>query len=267
MDLLLGALFDVVRWMEDATFAVPLAALPLLAAASLAARRAQRRRARPSAALALARVWAEMLALSCLLLLAGWAVSRATYPGAPGPLWLLSGCLLYAALAPPAHALRCTLLRLAGRPGDGGPGAGTLRYLAWLVFAAVMMVFVHAVGMYLVFPYGGGEFHGMFAYTDEGRVEVALAAWRASVLILGAAALAFAAWIPLPYWTSALLAAAVGLAHWGRVVHWSWTPQSLHFHRTVSVLFVAMPFAVLLIAAAGALLRGRVMRRRSAAAA
>jgi hypothetical protein len=258
----LGAVMD---WVERATPTLELAALPLLVAGALAARRALRRRARPSAALALARVWAEMLALSCLLLLAGWAVSRAS--GLEGPFWAwqLTTFLLAASLVPPAHALRCTLLRFAGRPGDGDPGAETLRYLAWLAFAAVTMLCAHAVGMHVAFPYSGGEFHAMFAYTDEGRVGAALAAWRASVLILGGAALVFAVWIPLPWWTSALLAVAVGLMHWSHVAGWRVSPQSPHFHHTVITLFVAMPFAILAIAAAGALLRRWMMRRRPAA--
>lgn len=267
MDQMLGALGDLVQWMEEVTPAVPLAALVLLAAGSLAARRATRRRARSSAALALLGVWAEMLALSCLLLLAAWAVSRAT--SLEGPYWLrqLIAFLLAAAVVPPAHALRCTLLRLVGRPGSDDPGADTLRRVAWLVFAAVMMVCAHAVAMSLVFPFGGGEFHAMFAYTSEGRVDAAFAAWRASVLILGAAALVFAAWIPLPWWTSALFAVAVGLVHWWHVVDWRWTPQSPRFHRTVVELFIAMPFTILLIAAAGARVRHRVKRGKSPSAA
>ncbi|MFL5539842.1 MAG: hypothetical protein ACJ8J0_12655 [Longimicrobiaceae bacterium] len=266
MDQLLRALSDLVRWMEEVTPAVPLAALPLLAATWFLARRAIRLRARPPMALDLLRAWAEMLALSCLLLLAAWAVSRLADPDGFDWRWALPQLLLDAALVPPAHALRSTLLRLVGRPG-GDPGADPLRRVAWLVFAAVMMVCLHAVAMSLVFPFGGGEFHAMFAYTSQGRVDAAFAAWRASVLILGAAALVFAAWIPLPWWTAALLAAGAGMAHWWHVVVWRWSPQSPHFHRTVVILFVAMPFAILLIAAAGALLRRRVMRRRSAAGA
>lgn len=264
MDQLLGALGDLVGWMEEVTPALPLAALPLLAAAWLAARRAMRLRARPSAALELLRAWAEMLALSCLLLLAAWGVSRLADPDWFDWRWMLPKVLLNAALAPPAHALRTTLLRLVGRPG-GDPEADSLRHVAWLVFAAVMVVCLHAVAMSLVFPFGGGELHAVFAYTSEGRVDAAFAAWRASVLILGAAALVFAAWIPLPWWTAALLAAGAGMVHWWRVVSWRWSPQSPHFHRTAVALFVAMPFAVLLIAAAGAWLRRRARGRRAGA--
>jgi hypothetical protein len=68
-------------------------------------------------------------------------------------------------------------------------------------------------------------------------------------------------------WTAALLAAGAGMVHWSHVVSWRGSPQSPHFHRTVVALFVAMPFAVLLIAAVGALLRRRVMRRPSVAVA
>jgi hypothetical protein len=266
MGQLLQALSDLVYRMQEVTPAALLATFSLLAATWFLARRAIRFRARPPMALDLLRAWAEMLALSCLLLLAAWGVDRLADPDWFDWRWMLPKVLLNAALAPPAHALRTTLLRFVGRPG-GDPGADRLRRVAWLVFAAVMMVCVHAVGMHVAFPFGGGEFHAMFAYTLEGRVDAAFAAWRASVAILGVAALVFAVWIPLPWWASALLAAGAGMAHWWHVVAWRWSPQSPHFHHTVVTLFVAMPFAVLLIAAVGALLRRRVVRKPSVAAA
>ncbi|MFL5383959.1 MAG: hypothetical protein ACJ8GN_15665 [Longimicrobiaceae bacterium] len=267
----MGWLLDVLArfdwWLADVMPVFPLAALPLLAVVSLAARRAMRRRARPSAALALARVWAEMLALTALLFLAAWVLSGVTNPDFPGPYFNLVRFLLPASLMPLAHALRCTLLQLVGRPGGGSPGADTLRRAAWLAFAAVMLVCAHAMGMSFVFPYAGGAFHAMFAYAPGGFLLAAFAAWRTSVLVLGAAALVFPVWIPLPWWMTPPLAVAIGLAHWWRVVRWHSSPQSPHFHHTVVALFVAMPFAILLIAAAGALLRRWVMRTRSAAAA
>jgi hypothetical protein len=253
MSRLPAALWDLLGRMEEITPGGPLVALPLLAAAWLAARWLERDRAHPSAGLALARLWAGMLALSALLLLVGWAVTRETTSYELPPLWWLGETLLVASLVPPAHALRSTLLGLISRPRRARPGAAYLRAAAWSVFAAVTLVCVHAFGMFLVFPIGGGEFHAMFAYTSDGRVEVAFAAWRASVLILGFAAIAFGFWIPLPWWVASLMAVVVGVVHWWQVC--AWTPQSPAFHGAVVGLLVAMPFAVLLISSVGVLLR------------
>lgn len=252
MDQLLGLLGDVFIRLEFMTPAIPLAALLVLTAAWLAARRAMRRRT--SRALDLLRVWAAMLALSCILLLAGWVVSRVFDPERFGWSYRVIQGLVTAVFAPAAHALRITLLRLIGRPGSGGGRrAGGLRIAAWLLFAVVMLVCAHAMAMAIAFPYGGGEFHGMFAYTNEGRLEVALAAWRWSVLILGIAAIVCGwGWIPLRWWATALLACAAGLIHWWRVVAWHWTPQSPNFHHAVVGLLIAQPFVVMAIAAAGA---------------
>jgi hypothetical protein len=194
-----------------------------------------------------------MLALSALLLLVGWAVTRETTPYDLPPRWLLGETLLVASLAPPAHALRSTLLGVIGRPRRARPGVAYPRAAAWCGFAAVTLVCVHAFGMWLVFPNGGGEFHAMFAYTSDGRVEAAFAAWRASVLILGFAAIAFGFWIPLPWWVTSLMAVVVGVVHWWQVCTWS--PQSPGFHAAVVDLLVAMPFAILLISSVGVLLR------------
>lgn len=264
MNPLLRALGDLLAWMERVTPIGPLVALALLLAVAWLTRRwIAWDRARPSTGLPLVRLWTWMLALSCLLLLAAWVVSRQTTVDASSLVWKLSGILLVAALAPLAHGLRTTLLWLTDRPGRGGGPMAWVRSAAWALFAAVMLVCAHNLAMGLVFPYAGGVYHAMFAYTHEGRVEVALSAWRASVLILGAAAVVFSVWIPLPWWVLYLLATAVGLVHWRGVYAWRSSPVSPHFHHTLTVLFVALPFAVLLISAAGALLRRAWGRRRT----
>lgn len=103
-----------------------------------------------------------MLALSCALALVAWLISRAMDGhGARWP-WLAAPAVFAA-----RRRTRCTLLRLVGRPGDGGGGgAEALRSAAWVVFAAVVLVCAHATVMKLVFPYAGGEFHAMFAYSS-----------------------------------------------------------------------------------------------------
>lgn len=248
------ALGDLVMWLQEITPVVPLAALPVLVAIWIAARRAMRR-PRPSRAIELIRVWAAMLALSCAILLVDWAITRGDPADASPGLWNLAQALLAAAVAAPVHAVRTTLLRFIGRPGDGGgPGAEWLRRVSWMLFAAFALLLLHVMAMGARFPWGGGEFHAMFAYTQEGRIDVAHLAWRWSVGILGAASILFAVWIPLRWWVTALMACAVGMWHWWGVVAWEF-PVSARFHQTAITLFVALPLAVLAIAAAGAGIR------------
>lgn len=214
------ALGDLVMWLQEITPAVPLAALPVLVAIWIAAGRAMRR-PRSSRVIELIRVWAAMLALSCVILLVDWAITRGDPAHASPGLWRMAQALLAAAVAAPVHALRTTLLRFIGRPGDGGgPGAEWLRRVSWLLFAALALLWLHVAAMEARFPWGGGEFHAMFAYTQEGRIDVEHLAWRWSVGILGAAAILFAAWIPLRWWVTALMACAVGMWHWWHVVTW-----------------------------------------------
>jgi hypothetical protein len=264
MDLFLGALGELVLRLQWLPPTVPLCALAVFVAAWIAARRAMRR-PRPSRAIELIRVWAAMLALSCVILLVDWAITRGDPADASPGLWNVAQALLVAAVAAPVHAVRTTLLRFIGRPGDGGgSGAEWLRRVAWAVFASLAMLGLHTLAMGARFPWGGGEFHSMFAYTQEGRIDVAHLVWRWSVGILGAAAIIFAAWIPLRWWVTALMACAVGMWHWWYVVTWRF-PVTRYFHQTAIVLFVALPFAVLAIAAAGAGIRRVAVRRRGVA--
>lgn len=256
----LGALGELVLWLQWAPPAVYAAALPVFVAIWLAARRAMRR-PRPSRSLAIVRLWTAMLALSCVILLVMGAVSLLDPTDGPPVLWNVMYALLAAALAPPAHALRTTLLLLAGRPGDGGgAGAEWTRRVAWVLLASLMLLWLHSAAMAVRFPFGGGELHAMFAYTQEGRIDAAHLAWRWIVGTLGVAAVVFAAWIPLRGWVSALLACAVGMLHWWQVVAWPFA-VSARFHQHAVALFVALPVTVLLIAAAGEGIRRAVARR------
>jgi hypothetical protein len=264
MNQYLGALGELVMWLRWSSLAVPLAALPVLVAVWFATRRAVRR-PRSSRSLAIVRVWAGMLALSCVILLATQALALLDPTDGPRLLWNALEALVVAVLVPPMHALRTTLLRFVGRPGDGGgPGAEWLRRVSWVLFAALALLWLHVAAMVARFPFGGGEFHAMFAYTQEGRIDVAHLAWRWSVGILGITAVVFAVWIPLRWWVTALLACAVGMWHWWHVVTWEY-PVSARFHQHAVALFVALPVTVLLIAAAGVGIRHVVARRRGVA--
>lgn len=263
MDQFFNALGDLVMWLRWSSPFVPLAALPVLVAIWIAARRAIRR-PRPSRSLAIVRVWAAMLALSCVILLVAQGLALLDPTDGPPLLWYVLEALVVAVLVPPMHALRTTLLRFVGRPGDGGgPGAEWLRRVSWVLFAAFALLVLHVMAMGARFPWGGGEFHAMFAYTSEGRIDVAHLAWRWSVGILGVAATLFASWIPLRWWVTALLACAVGMWHWWHVVAWEF-PVSPRFHQHAIALFIALPPTVLLIAAAGVGIR-RIARRRGVA--
>ena len=158
------------------------------------------------------------------------------------------------ALVPIAHALRTTLLRRMGRPGGSRSRTARVAVTAvWLVFALVMLTWLHVVLMSWVFPYGGGEFHAVFAYSQGGRIDMAWYTWRVSVAILGGAAVAVALWLPLRWWMVAGVVCWVGVVHWWAV--WTWRWQSPEFHRAAGLLLLAMPPAVLLIAGAGAAIR------------
>lgn len=243
---------ELVFWIESVTPRGPLLALPVLAAAWLTARRSPRYRATPAAGLV--RLWTLMLGLGCTTLLLAWAI--ASYSNDQTLSWHHSviNALLLVVPVGPAHALRTTLaMALARLPGGDSRLAEAVRGTAWILFSGIVLLCLHAMLMDFAFPFGGGEFHAMFAYTHAGRPEAALAAWRASVLILGLAALVFPAWIPLPWWVHALLASGVGVQHWWMVC--TWQPQSAAFHQAVMRLLVAMPVTILLLTGTGAWLR------------
>lgn len=254
MDLIFIALGEVVFSVQAVMPRGPLIALPPVAVVWLIAWRTQRLPgARP--AVALVRLWAAMLGLSCAALLLAWFLDSHT---TDSPYWRLgrglTEVLVMTALAGPVYALRFTVASAFSRWPHAGSRLGRqVSAAAWIVFSAVVLLCVHAMLMSAVFPWGGGEFHAMFAYTSQGRLGAALSAWRASVFILGLAAVAFPVWVPLRWWVITLLAILVGVDHWWAV--YAWRPQSPGFHRAVTWLLFAMPVVILLLSGAGAWLR------------
>lgn len=95
----------------------------------------------------------------------------------------------------------------------------------------------------LAFPFGGGEYHAIFAYTAEGHLDKALKAFAVyvSAVTLASGLLVFLR-VSLRWWTIAGVATAVGLLAWWGIC--SWQPQSPAFHRAVLALLPAIPAIV-----------------------
>lgn len=111
-----------------------------------------------------------------------------------------------------------------------------------LFLCAVILLVMSSLALSMAFPVGGGHFHAIFAYTDEGRLEPALIAyaWGVGVLTLTAMLLLLLRY-PLS-WAIALVASLIGLRDWWSVC--SWIPQSSHFHRVALLLLPLIPAVI-----------------------
>ncbi len=121
--------------------------------------------------------------------------------------------------------------------------AGTVGRVALGLIAFLILNFVKNLAAALAFPFGGREFHAMFAYTGEGRLDVA---WRVYLLYIltmaGAAQLLIALRFPLRPATVAWIAAFQAVLLWRPVI--AWRPQSAEFHAVAVLLWWASPFLV-----------------------
>jgi len=62
--------------------------------------------------------------------------------------------------------------------------------LMWSTLAAVFLWFFHRMILGFVYPYGGGEYHSIFAYSSGGRIDDALGVYVTYIVVaLGLAAL------------------------------------------------------------------------------
>ena len=111
------------------------------------------------------------------------------------------------------------------------------------VIAFVILNFATSLAAAIAFPFGGREFHAMFAYTGEGRLDVA---WKVYLIyvgtLAGVARLLIAARYPLRPEVVAWIATAECALMWWQVV--AWQPQSREFHVITVLLFWAIPFLV-----------------------
>jgi hypothetical protein len=114
-----------------------------------------------------------------------------------------------------------------------------------------------------VFPYGGGEFHAMFAYSD-GHLPAAYLAFRVYVgTVCAVAALLVAAGYRVHWAVLALAASVTAGAYWWDVYTWP-RGQSEVFHRTAGLLMLAIPVIAFAACGAAHALRRRVLARTAA---
>jgi hypothetical protein len=128
--------------------------------------------------------------------------------------------------------------------------------LSWFIVAA-LAAFVSDVAIHaFMFPFGGGSFHAMFAYTREGHLAPAVLAYVTSTWTLAACAtLLVLLRFPIPWTGIALACTLVGVYGWWQVC--AWEPQSADFHAAVLALIPGIPLAIF----GASCLAARVMER------
>ena len=113
--------------------------------------------------------------------------------------------------------------------------------LGVIVFA--ILNFTKNVAAAIAFPFGGREFHAVFAYSGEGRLDVA---WKVYLLyvgtLAGVARLLIAVGYPLKPSAVAWIATVVCALQWWQVV--AWAPKSLAFEVVAVLLMWAIPLLV-----------------------
>lgn len=228
-------------------------AMAVLAAAWLLARRAPA----GSRARRLGMVWAGALFAVLAIVLLLRVPDPELEPGAPA----LSAAWRVTPVLPVFYALHQTL---AAAFPVRAESRNRSALVPWMGFAALLLTFVREGALYARFPFAGGEFHAMFAYTREGRMDPALVAWSTSVLAVGLCAAVLVWAVPLRWWWLGLIGGAVAWRHWWDVI--TWRAQSPHFHRAAIGLMIAMPIVILALCGAAEWLR-RLMAARSPATA
>jgi hypothetical protein len=135
----------------------------------------------------------------------------------------------------------------------------TLRAAGRLLGGALALLVAGTLASTLAFPFGGGEFHAMFAYSD-GSIP---AAHRAFVVHVGTvcavAALLVALGWRLPWGVIALLATALAGLYWWSV--YTWQPQSPEFHRMAGMLLITIPVIAFASCGLAYIVRRRVLSR------
>lgn len=136
---------------------------------------------------------------------------------------------------------------------------GASRAAVLAMYTAGMLVSAWA------FPFGGGEFHAMFAYSDQGRIPRAFMAFRVHVgTVCAVAALLLAARYRLRWQVVALAASVTAGSYWWDV--YTWPRQSEAFHRTAGLMMIAIPLVAFAACGAAHALRRRVLTRIAARA-
>lgn len=137
-----------------------------------------------------------------------------------------------------------------------------VRFATRLVLAVLAMYTTGMIVSAFAFPYGGGEFHAMFAYSD-GWLPAAYRAFRVYVgTVCAVAGLLVAAGYRLPWNVLALAAAGTACRYWWSV--YTWEGQSPVFHRTAGVLLLAIPPIAFAVCGTAHAIRRRVLARGGA---
>lgn len=127
-------------------------------------------------------------------------------------------------------------------PNDPGWPANQVRIFGKLGVEMLFYVASIRIGMALSFPIGGFESHAIFAYTDEGRFDVAAQAFGVMLLSCVAVAVHLTVRTPTRWRTTALLGTAAGLWYWQGIAYGP--TQGADFHRSVLMLFPLIPIVI-----------------------
>jgi hypothetical protein len=147
----------------------------------------------------------------------------------------------------------------AANAGRAGGPHEALRLAA----AAIAMHAAGTVASSLRFPFAGGEFHAMFAYTG-GHLPAAFLAYRVRVgAVCLVAVLLVAAGYRLRWQLLALAASMTAAGYWWDVYTWH-RGQSEVFHRTAGMLLLAIPVIAFAACGAAHALRRPVLARITA---
>src|SRR5215208_1928238 len=108
------------------------------------------------------------------------------------------------------------------------------------VAALLVLVLLSALASFAAAPFGGGEYHLIFAYSDTGRLGAALYIYAVLVGTLAAVSGALLALgYPLRWVQLSGLASMVGIARWWGIL--TWGRQSPEFHAAAWALLVSIP--------------------------
>ena len=108
------------------------------------------------------------------------------------------------------------------------------------VVAAGLMILACAATFIAAFPFGGGLYHAVFAYSSGGAFGSALYGYQVGIgTLTGTLTALLLLRFPVRRWVLSIVATLIGLWFWLGIVLWE--PQSPGFHRFALVLLVPIP--------------------------
>lgn len=131
----------------------------------------------------------------------------------------------------------------------------------WMRFAGALLL-MHVAGTLAsawAFPYGGGAFHAMFAYST-GDLDAALTAWYVRVgAVVATAMLLVGGGYRIRWYAAALAATATAGGYWWIVC--TWEPQAPLFHLTVGMMLYPIPLIAFIACGVVHFVRARLIGR------